>query len=141
MRAHPRGTRFKRTFVVCFHCERSSRKVSGELLPGKCFPTSHPSTITAGETILHPVLGILESFGIIYSRHYNAYHVVRRGHIHNQALGWPATRSYLSFRNRKTACSRVVRTCEALSRAESTPHFSASAQGTLRPEEYIRLLM
>ena len=35
VRVHPRGTRFKRAFVVCFHCERSSRKVSGELLPGK----------------------------------------------------------------------------------------------------------
>ena len=95
MHAHSRGTRFKRAFVALFYCERSSGKVSGELLPGKSFPTSHPSTITAGETILHPVLGILESFGIIYSRHYNAYRVVRWGHIHNQALGWPAAKSYL----------------------------------------------
>ena len=37
MRAHPRGTRFKSAFVICFHCERSSGKVSGELLPGKSF--------------------------------------------------------------------------------------------------------
>ena len=68
--------------------------VSVELLPGKSFPTSHPSTVTAGETILEPVLGILESFGIIYSRHFNAYHVVR------QALGWPAAKSHLSSRTR-----------------------------------------
>ena len=37
MRAHPRGTRLKRAFVVCFHCQRSSGKVSGEFLPGKSF--------------------------------------------------------------------------------------------------------
>ena len=48
---HPRGTRFKRAFVVCFHCERSSWKVSGELLPGKSFTTPRPSTVTAGETV------------------------------------------------------------------------------------------
>ena len=131
MRAHARGTRFKRTFVVCFHCERSSSKVSGELLPGKSFPTSHPSTITAGETILKPALGILESFGIIYSRHYNAYRVVR----HNQALGWPATKSYLSSRRRMLRSS----TCQAFSRDESTPHFSALVQVTLKPQGYITL--
>ncbi len=45
-------TRFKRAFVAFFLCKRCSRKVSGELLPGKTIPTSHPSTITSGETIL-----------------------------------------------------------------------------------------
>ena len=32
--------------------KKKERKVSGELLPGQKNPTSHPSTITAGETIL-----------------------------------------------------------------------------------------
>ena len=42
VRAHPRGTRLKRVFVVCFHCQRSSRKVSEELLPGKISPPPTP---------------------------------------------------------------------------------------------------
>ena len=33
-------------------------------------------------------------------RHYKAYRIVRRGHIHNQALGRPSTKSYLSSRRR-----------------------------------------
>ena len=80
MRAHPRGTRFKRAFVAFFHCERSSRKFTVELLPGKSFPTFHPSIIT--QLLLErPSASLSYAFlkVSVISRHYKAYRVVRRG--------------------------------------------------------------
>ena len=119
MRVHPRGTRFKRAIVAFFHCERSSRKFIVELLPGKNFPTSHPSTVT--QLLLErPSASLSYAFlkVSVISRHYNAYCVVRRDHIHNQALGLPAAKSYLSSRRRMSLNS----TCQTLSRGGSTPY-------------------
>ena len=83
MRAHPRGTRFKRAFVAFFHCERSSRKFIVEHYkfdPGKSFPTFHPSIIT--QLLLErPSASLSYAFlkVSVISRHYKAYRVVRRG--------------------------------------------------------------
>ena len=77
MRVHPRGTRFKSAIVAFFHCERSSRKFIGELLPGKNFPTPHPSTIT--QLLLErPSASLSDAFlkVSVISRHCNAYRVV-----------------------------------------------------------------
>ena len=57
--------------------ERSSRKFIGELLPGKNFPTSHPSTIT--QLLLErPSASLSYAFlkVSVISRHCNAYRVV-----------------------------------------------------------------
>ena len=129
---HPRGTRVKRAIVAFFHCERSSRKFIGELLPGKNFPTSHPSTIT--QLLLErPSASLSYAFlkVSVISRHCNAYRVV----IYTTRLWGGLQLSHIC--HPAGACCRVVHVSQALSRGESTPHFSTSVQGTLKPERYI----
>ena len=118
-------TRFKLPLWLSFSASAAAERSVGNCSPAKQFFLERPS-FSLSQAFL--------KVSVIF-RHYKAYRVVRRGHIHNQALGWPATKSYLSSRRRMLQSS----TCQALSRGESKPHISASVQGTLKLEGYITL--
>ena len=62
VRAHPQGVKFKRAFVASFTVSAPAERSVGNCSPAKKMSHFPPSTITAGEAILWPVLGILESF-------------------------------------------------------------------------------
>ena len=128
MRAHPQCMRFKRAFVASFTVSAPAKRSVGNCSPAKIFPPPTPPQLL----LERPSSSLSRAFSkvSVILRHYKAYRIVRRGHIHNQALGRPSTKSYLSSRRRMLWSS----TCRALSRGESTPHFSASVQGTLKRE-------